>query len=201
MNRARHLVGLALDLALVGLVVTAFACVALTHVPPALGHPVFVVQSGSMSPAIPVGAAVVDSPADITAIAPGDVVTLRLADGAIFTHRVTRVVRTDAGAFVETKGDANESVDPALTPIGEVVGRVDVAIPFAGFLVAFLAQPSGFATAILLALTILVALLLVEDEQGGEDEAGTSDAMASNAQAADAMRPGSDSADDGYATA
>jgi signal peptidase len=171
-----------------------FGCVALTHVPPALGHPVFVVQSGSMSPAIPVGATVVDSPVDVSALSPGDVVTMRLANGVIFTHRVTRLVRTDAGAYVETEGDANASVDPALTPVDEVVGRVDVAIPFAGFAVAFLAQPSGIATVILLALTILVAVMLLEDDQGLES--GAEEARAPGDPLTDA-----DPADDGYALA
>lgn len=100
----------------------------------------------------------------------GDVVTMRLDNGAVFTHRVTRLVSVAGVPSIETKGDANEAVDPALTPASHVIGRVALALPIVGFLMAGLAMPAGVATDLLAALTLLAAAWLLD-----EDEAANAD--------------------------
>jgi signal peptidase len=110
------------------------------------------------------GAVVLDlQPADDIRV--GDVVTLRLDDGAIFTHRVTRLVSVQGVADVETKGDANQAVDPTLTPLDHVIGRVALTLPFVGFLVAALATPAGYATVLLACLTLFAALWLLDADE------------------------------------
>jgi signal peptidase len=158
-----------LEALLIALLAVAVTLVGLTRVAPALGHPVLIIRTGSMSPTIPVGAAVIlDSGS--AGVRPGDVVAMQLDNGAVFTHRVTRLVSLDGGAYIETKGDANPSVDPALTPLTHVIGRVSSALPAVGFLMADLATPLGAAVALLAALTLLAALWLI-DEGADEDEA------------------------------
>jgi len=148
---------------LVGLVAGALALVGLARVAPATGHPVFIIRSGSMAPALPVGAAVVLDPGS-AGVRTGDVVTLRLDNGAIFTHRVTRLVAVRGVPYVETKGDANAALDPALTPLDHVLGRVSLTLPLVGYLMADLAIPAGVVTALLAALTLVAALWLLDED-------------------------------------
>jgi signal peptidase len=167
MTRAHRITRWLLEALLVAFIVGALALLGLARVAPAIGHPVFVIRSGSMAPAIPVGAAVVLDPGP-AGVRAGDVVTLRLDNGAIFTHRVTLLVTVGGVPYVETKGDANAAVDPALTPLDHILGRVSLTLPLVGYLMADLAIPVGVGTALLAALTLVAALWLL-DEDGDED--------------------------------
>jgi signal peptidase I len=156
------------DGALIVVVLIALFGVAVGRLVPLTGRSTFVVAGGSMEPTIPLGAAVIVAPVSPADLAVGDVVTLRSGPNhAVFTHRIVRVAELDGQVVIETKGDANDSVDPSLTPATGVVGRVELAIPFAGFLVALLSIPSGILFVIAIgALLLLVSWLLdaVEDE-------------------------------------
>ncbi len=170
MTRARQITRRALEALLAALMLGTLALIGLAHVVPALGHPVFIVSSGSMTPTVPVGAAVVLDPTPLREVRVGDVVTMRLDNGAIFTHRVTRVVSLQGVPHVETKGDANSSVDPTLTPVDHVLGRVSLTLPFAGFLMAGIATPLGCATVLLAALSLFTALWLLDEDEAGVPE-------------------------------
>lgn len=135
-------------------VVVAF--VVLGRLGPVFGIEPIIIRSGSMSPDIPVGSLVIirrDAPEAIEA---GAVVTLQLRDGHLLTHRVTRVAQLPDGLYLETKGDANAEPDPVLMPAGAVVGVAIEAIPYAGFLLAYLSIPTGMVSV----STFLAALLL-----------------------------------------
>lgn len=159
-TRARRI--LVLEVGLFALVVGIAAVAGLARLVPATGHPVLIIRSGSMVPVIPVGAAVVLDRGG-SQVQPGDVVAMRLDNGAVFTHRVTRLASLSGVSYIETKGDANVSVDPALTPLDHVIGRVAVSLPIAGYLIAGLGTPAGLATALLAALTLLAALWYLDD--------------------------------------
>jgi signal peptidase len=127
------------------------------RVVPLTGRQTLVIASGSMSPTIPVGAAVILDQADPASLVNGDVVALRVgSNGAVVTHRISRVIRRDDQVWLETKGDANPSVDPAMTPTSALIGRVKLIIPFAGYLLKFLSVPTGIVS-----LFCLIALLLM----------------------------------------
>jgi signal peptidase len=160
----------ALEALLAALVLGTLALVGLAHVVPASGHPVLVIGSGSMTPAIPVGAAVVLDPAPTSGVEVGDVVTMRLDSGAIFTHRVTRIVSLQGAPYVATKGDANSTADPALTPLDRVIGRVSLTLPLTGFLMAALATPAGYATVTLACLALFAALWLLDEDEAFVEE-------------------------------
>ena len=162
MTRARRVTRWLLELAFLALVIGVVTVAGLAHLLPAVDHPVFIIRSGSMVPAIPVGAAVILD-AGSSRVESGDVVTLRLDNGEAFTHRVTRLVSLGGAAYVETKGDANPNNDPALTPVDHVVGRVAVSLPVAGFLIAGLATPAGLIAALLAALALVAALWLIDE--------------------------------------
>jgi len=138
--------------------------VVLGRLVPMTGRQTLIIAGGSMEPALPIGAAVVVEPVPAAALAVGDIVSLRTGTElkSIFTHRITRVVAHADGLWVETKGDANPTVDPSLTPVGQVIGRVSRSIPYAGFLLALLSVPSGVLLVIFVAAFLLAISWLLE---------------------------------------
>ena len=157
--RARDVI----DAALVLLVVICLFTIALGRVLPLTGRTTLVVAGGSMEPAISLGSAIVVEPVDPDALAVGDVVSLRSGLGrAIFTHRIIRVVVHDGTTWVETKGDANATADPSLTPASQIIGRASVTIPNAGYLIALISSLHGIVFVISLGLVLLLGASMVE---------------------------------------
>jgi signal peptidase len=122
------------------------------------GHSMFIVESGSMAPAIGVGDAVLVKPLDTAqraTLAVGDIVTFHAADNPDMhiTHRVTGVSATAEGVFYRTKGDANPDVDPFQVASEQVFGRVEHRLPMAGYVLHLVQQPRFI-------VTVLAALLL-----------------------------------------
>jgi signal peptidase len=153
----------ALDGALVIVVALGLFGLFLGRVVPLTGAATFVVAGASMQPSIPLGAAVIVAPVDVRDLAVGDVVSLRSgAERAVFTHRVIRIVDRGGEVWIETKGDANETADPSISPASAVIGRQVATIPFAGFLVALLSIPSGVLFVITLGVVLLVAAWALE---------------------------------------
>jgi signal peptidase len=151
---------------------------------PMAGAEVFTIRSGSMEPAIGTGALVVVTEGADPGV--GDVVAYRLPNGAVVTHRVSRVVDGEAGRFLETRGDANSDPDPSLVPQEAVVGEVSLALPLLGFLLALLGMPIGIVTLISVAGTLLTAIWLLEELEDEE----AADALRTDGQRAHPSLPG-----------
>jgi signal peptidase len=116
------------------------------------GYRVYAVRTGSMSPTYPTGSLVVAAPARGDVPQVGDVVTFR-TQGGLVTHRVHGV--DDAG--VQTKGDANRTPDPWVLPPRNIVGQVMAGVADGGYLLVYLQQPTGIASLVLLALSVVFA--------------------------------------------
>lgn len=117
------------------------------------GIKTFVVQSGSMEPAIRTGSVVVVKPADSYAI--GDVITFgpRSKTKPPTTHRIVEV--RDDGNYV-TRGDANTDDDMRTVSRYEVIGRVLFSVPFAGYAVAAAQKPWGFTLIVVIPAAIII---------------------------------------------
>jgi signal peptidase len=119
----------------------------------------FVILSGSMEPAIPVGSLVLVIPE--AWYLPGDIITFRSdpASREMVTHRI---VTADPGQtfFTQgqftTKGDANKTADYGVVPASNVVGRVFSIIPSAGYAVNFSKTPQGFILLVIIPATIII---------------------------------------------
>jgi signal peptidase len=157
------------DCLLVVVIVVVLFGVLLGRVVPMTGRQTLIIAGGSMEPALPIGAAVIVDPVPPPALAVGDVISLRTGNELkhIFTHRITRIVQRADGLWVETKGDANAHVDPSLTPVSQVIGRVTRSVPYAGFLLALLSVPSGVLLVILVAALLLAVTWLLESYETG----------------------------------
>lgn len=117
-------------------------------VPKAVGIQPYVVLSGSMEPGIHTGG-IIFTDTNKADPKPDDVITFKVNDGSLVTHRVVRV---DDDSIV-TKGDANETEDSAIHK-DQVTGTVIFSIPFIGYAVSILTSRGSIM--ILCALVIFV---------------------------------------------
>lgn len=128
-RRAAHLAqSVVMILAGVAGVVVLLAALA-----PFLGVQIVRLQTGSMSPGYPAGSLLLAQDVAATEVRPGDIVTVRRADGTPVTHRVVTQEAAGDGARLILRGDANEQDDHTpylVTRVGRVLG----GIPFGGSL-------------------------------------------------------------------
>ena len=103
--------------------------------------------------------------ADPGELAVGDVITFRLAEGTVVTHRIVEVLPGVDGPSYRTKGDANEVEDPTPVPAENVIGRVVWAVPRLGYLAAWLQTASG-RYGVMAGGALLVLMLLLPDLLG-----------------------------------
>ncbi|OGM38597.1 signal peptidase I, partial [Candidatus Woesebacteria bacterium RIFCSPHIGHO2_12_FULL_40_20] len=119
----------------------------------------YIVQSGSMEPAIKTGSIVISSPAPI--YSPGEVVTYRQTPGSktLITHRIEARFfpeGLDKDPVYLTSGDANEDFDTNKVTQDQVVGKVVVILPYFGYLANFAKQPFGFILLVIVPATIVI---------------------------------------------
>jgi signal peptidase len=130
-----------------------------------------ILRSGSMSPAMPTGAAIVVAPVGASDVRPGDVITYRSAanGGLLITHRVFELT-TDQGqlAFV-TKGDANENPDNTPVTADRLVGKVIFHVAAIGKLSQQLRTKAAFFLLIALPTILIIGLELKELAAGVKD--------------------------------
>jgi signal peptidase len=146
-------------------IVTVVCLALVTNLGPKVGFEVFAIRGGSMSPTIPLGAAVLAVRADPAAIEVGDTVTIRADNGVIYTHRVIEVDDSEADHWLRTKGDANASADAVPVPVSAVVGVVRLTVPLAGYVIGMLATPAGIVSFLAYAGSLLLAIRELEDAE------------------------------------
>jgi signal peptidase len=152
-----------LDVVLLGLILLVVVGVVLAKVVPVTGRETIIVGGKSMEPALTMGSAIIVAPVPSSQLRVGDVITLRAGDDhARFTHRIIEIVDRPDGRYVQTKGDANARPDPTLVHESAIEGRVQAAIPMAGYLIALLSIPTGVLFVIGIAATLLAAVWLLE---------------------------------------
>ena len=163
MKKAVRSIRRLLDVALIGLVLFVLGLVVAVNLGPGLGHQLVVIRGGSMEPAVHLGSVVDVTKVKASDLRPGDIVTLKEPNEVVVTHRITRVVQLPDGLYIETKGDANPTVDPVLVPASAVTGRVGTTVPGLGYLIYLLTLPLGVLAVFCVALTMLFGLWLLEE--------------------------------------
>lgn len=103
-----------------------------------------VVYSGSMAPAMPVGAIAVMGSVDPAAIEVGDIIAFNPAHDpeATVSHRVIEVLEGETLSF-RTKGDANEDPDTWEVAAANVIARVHFSIPRLGYALQTIGRYTG----------------------------------------------------------
>ncbi|MCI6466731.1 MAG: signal peptidase I [Faecalicatena sp.] len=152
------------------LIAVIVLCVPIT-IPQMFGYQVYTVISGSMEPAIPTDSLVYTKSLPPENVKVDDVIAFYSADdtGAIITHRVVKNQVVE-GQFV-TKGDANDQEDPMPTAYSNLLGRVELTIPFMGKLLATVASTAGkIATVSLIGVAVLLHIIAGVIRRGHEEE-------------------------------
>lgn len=120
-------------------------------------HRVFVVQSGSMEPALWTGSVIFIRPEISYGVR--DIVTWQPTGGGTpITHRIVKEFSDTGGTRFQTKGDANESED-GLIESRQILGKVMFHVPLLGYPVNFAKKPLGFVV-----LILFPSLLIIFDE-------------------------------------
>jgi len=130
-------------------------------VPSVAGYQLYIVLSGSMSPAFETGSIVLVRPLPPSAVQVGDIITYRDAEDSdkIVTHRVMAVNQTAESLSFTTRGDANDAIDPLPLLPANLIGRVSYTIPYLGLLLSLIKTDLG-----LLLMIIIPGLLLIASE-------------------------------------
>lgn len=114
-----------------------------------------IVQSGSMSPSIPMGSLVITKPSDEYKV--NDVVTFYDQDTRyLITHRIEGIEKLEEGELFITKGDANEDEDGRRVDKDSVVGEVVWALPLVGYAISFAKTQTGLILLIIIPATLIV---------------------------------------------
>lgn len=121
------------------------------------GYQSYLVQSGSMEPAIMTGDIVIIHKQN--EYIKNDVVTFKDKEGRTVTHRIIKIDQTDGNQILSTKGDANRSEDSDTISQEQIVGKVAFVIPKIGYLVAFSKSLPG-----LIIMVLIPAGLFIADE-------------------------------------
>lgn len=142
MRRVMSLLQLAASIALLG----AIALVLAGTAPSLIGAESYSVYSGSMEPAIHVGALAVVKPVKSADLQLGDIITYRTPTqpDVIVTHRLIAIEdTTDGKRQYRTRGDANTVEDLVLVDPNAVLGKVIYSVPYAGYIVDFSKRNTG----------------------------------------------------------
>ncbi len=123
--------------------------------PSLLGHRLYIVNSGSMTPTIKVDSMIIVKESNAKEIVKGDIITYygHNQDSRV-THRVVEI-ENNGETFI-TRGDANESNDPLPLEGEKLIGKVVFIIPFLGSIFRFLSTDLGLALLITVAIAWIV---------------------------------------------
>lgn len=113
----------------------------------AASYRVYVIHTGSMSPNIPSGSAVLVHEGHYRV---GQVITFT-EDGLTVTHRLVSI---DSEGIITTKGDGNPTNDPWHVPKSQIIGGVVVAPRYVGYWIMYFKNPLGLASVLLAVLAL-----------------------------------------------
>jgi signal peptidase I len=155
-----------------GIAILAFAGLAVG--PHVFGYRTMTMLTASMAPEIEPGDVTVVTPVAVSEVTEGMVISYHIPidDRRVVTHRVVSVERGPAGTVtVQTKGDANEAIDPwKATLRGDTAYQVRAVIPEIGTAIQALRTPVVAPVLLYGAPTLLVGWLLLSIWRPTRDE-------------------------------
>ncbi|RNB87758.1 signal peptidase I [Brevibacillus fluminis] len=103
------------------------------------------VLSGSMEPTFMTGSIIAIKPGgDMTRFQKGDVITFKVDDKTLITHRIVDVLKNGKNVSYVTKGDNNAKADPTPVLSENVVGEyIGITIPNLSYLLDFIRSKAG----------------------------------------------------------
>lgn len=126
------------------------------------GKAFFIVETGSMEPAIKKGELIVVSKNDNYKV--GDIVTILDDENYIYTHRI--IDKNDK--YIITKGDANDLTDETILE-KNIIGKVIFHSNILGFFVIYLLKPLIIIDIFLISIKLIVKLYKQEEDSNEKE--------------------------------
>lgn len=130
-------------------------------IPSVMGFSSMSVLSGSMRPMLEPGDMIITKKPTIENIQIGDVITYRVGQGTLVTHRVVDIITENNEVKFWTQGDANNTIDTELIIAEDIVGTYLFRIPKGGYVTNFTRTPLGFILLIILPISVLIGSELI----------------------------------------
>jgi signal peptidase I len=121
------------------------------------------VLSGSMQPTFNAGDVIIVTPEPMHSLRVGQVISFQapIGDHQVETHRIATILRPGADPIVQTKGDANTSLDPWQAQLhGSTLWHFRLRVPLVGYPILWLRTPWAHRITVLI-LPALIALWLL----------------------------------------
>ncbi len=123
--------------------------------PSLFGYKLYIVESGSMTPALKINSIIVVKKTSPEKIKVGDIITFNTSvDGSRVSHRVADIGK-DKEYFI-TRGDANNVEDPKPVTKENIIGKVSFSIPYVGYIFTLLRGTKGMVFIIAMASIWLI---------------------------------------------
>lgn len=135
----------------------------------------YVVLSGSMEPVFQTGSVIYVKDIDAEELQEGDIITFRLNEDTVATHRIIEVLEETGETAFRTKGDANDVADGSAVYASQVIGTPIFTIPYLGYLMSYIQTTSG-RYAVITACAVLVLLMILPDMIFGKEKKDPEDA-------------------------
>ncbi len=150
-----------LSYALLGALIGVLLLVATATVPVLFGYHNYVVNGGSMEPALRAGSVAVTAPTSPRALQIGDIIAWRQSSGSqAVLHRIVEIKSEDGQPIFVTQGDQNQTADPRPVALQGPGDRVVYSVPYAGHILNFARSAQGRVVLIGAPLLLLAALFL-----------------------------------------
>lgn len=140
----RDILKLSLDIALAAVVLSV---ILLLLAPLLFNDQLLIVLSQSMEPTIKIGDIVLSRPTAPEDIQIGNVITFRVPSAGstnLVTHRVIEILENGTQRQFRTQGDAVDTPDTRPVSALDVVGRMWLIVPKAGYLIHSIRTPLGY---------------------------------------------------------
>ena len=135
------------------------------------GYRVYTIATGSMEPVLEVGDVIVIKEADYEELKVKDIITYESraagTEGMIITHRI--IDMDDETKQLETKGDANEAVDPVIKD-DQVLGKFVYKFTLISMLTKLVRNKIGFYFLIFVPLVVVIFLEIADIVTSKDDD-------------------------------
>lgn len=126
------------------------------------GINIYTVLSGSMEPVYKVGSLIYVVDNDVSELNVGDVITFKLTDEVVATHRIVEIKEDNGYKEFYTKGDSNEDVDEKSVAEEDIIGKPIFTIPYLGYVASFMQTKSGSLIMIGVGFSLFVMMMMID---------------------------------------
>lgn len=133
-------------------------------VPSILGYKILQVMSGSMSGEFETeDTIIIRQIKNESEIKIGDIITFKVDENTLVTHRVVEIVKNENDAEYVTKGDANNSVDTQKVKFKDIEGKYLFKTIILGKIIKIIQSPIGINFVLILPL-LIIAIIVINDK-------------------------------------